>query len=378
MSKTDHATAAERQPSMLEPFEAWASSQRAQGELSAASVAKYQSLWKAWLGWVSAQSLKWDGVTAADIERFLQGPAPGQGGRRRAINAQRMSSYTVQRYWRLLLGVYAAAAREKHIPNNPVLDVPDELRPSVSGRDRQSQVLEPAVFSRLRQPRTLVSLLKTQSEEDWWHIRDRAMMAVLVEAGLTVSELIALRGMDIREIDTMAPPVDRQPSLIAPTGEGLRVDVMATQDTIGRTLDLSPGMTVLVREWLDFRARLLLERSARTATLAQRSEFLRKHATQGPLFVARRSRASTEVLPEMDPVTVYYAVSQALKKLRAELTMLSTGADKPYVAKGPAVIRNSVIRLWLDQLGVEETVRRAGLKNADSLRLKANSEVKIK
>lgn len=41
----------------------------------------------------------------------------------------------------------------------------------------------------------------------------------------------------------------------------------------------------------------------------------------------------------------------------------------PYVAKGAAVIRNSVIAHWLQTLGVMETLRLAGLKNVASLRL---------
>lgn len=44
--------------------------------------------------------------------------------------------------------------------------------------------------------------------------------------------------------------------------------------------------------------------------------------------------------------------------------------DEPYVAKGAAVIRNSVIKRWLDTVGVSETVRRAGLKREASLRLR--------
>ena len=43
----------------------------------------------------------------------------------------------------------------------------------------------------------------------------------------------------------------------------------------------------------------------------------------------------------------------------------------PYVAKGPAVIRNSVLKHWLDTVGEDETVKRAGLKCVESLRLQA-------
>jgi hypothetical protein len=38
------------------------------------------------------------------------------------------------------------------------------------------------------------------------------------------------------------------------------------------------------------------------------------------------------------------------------------------------VIRNSVIRQWLDNVGAEETVKRAGLQSVDSLRLVLQSK----
>lgn len=364
---------------MLAAFDSWSTKQMNDGELNAASVAKYRPLWLAWLGWVIAQGSKWDGVTAADVQRFLAGPPPGQGGRRPALNDKRMSNYTRQRYWRLLLGVYAEAVKMQTMEDNPMLDVPDAQRPSVADRDRLSQILEPHVFARLRQARHLAALIKTQSEQDWWHVRDRAMLAVLVETGITTAELIALRGMDVREANTQRPPSTSQESLLPSQDMGLLIDVMEKKKdkdkdknkvtAVERTLPMNPAMSALLRDWLTFRSKLLLERSAKATSLAQRSAFMTEHATQGPLFVARRARDNSEVLPRLDHVTVYYTVSQAIKAMRKEL-LVEVGDDGPKVAKGPAVIRNSVIRLWLDELGVPETLKRAGLKSERSLRLK--------
>ena len=101
------------------------------------------------------------------------------------------------------------------------------------------------------------------------------------------------------------------------------------------------------------------------------------HGDESPLFLARRARIGGDELPALEAVTVYYAVSKALNKLRSQvlppMTAPSVGVvpDAPHVAKGPAVIRNSVIRAWLDSVGPVETVRRAGLQNVDSLRLPA-------
>lgn len=357
----------------MQAFESWAQTQMRLGELSDASVAKYRPLWSAWVGWTLLQGLRWNSVSQEDIGRFLQGPAPGQRRRRRAINEQKMSSYTRQRYWRLLCGVYAEASRRGWVDSNLALDLPDEERPKVTDRDRQSQILEPAVFERLRTPAGLLNAIKTQSEQDWWHVRDRAIMAVLVETGITVSELIALRGMDVRDPLTFQSMDPVQPSLLPPTKIGGWIDVMATSSTIGRSIPMRNNMTAVLQDWIRVRGLLLEERAARLTRLSERSAFLQEHAGRGPLFVTRRARSGSGVFPPMDQTAVYHTVKSCLLAIRSDLQEV-LGADGPYVAKGPAVIRNSVIRHWLDAVGVEEAVRLAGLKNADSLRLRPNRE----
>jgi hypothetical protein len=69
----------------------------------------------------------------------------------------------------------------------------------------------------------------------------------------------------------------------------------------------------------------------------------------------------------MVPVTVHYCIRTALQRVRSYTG--HTLEDGLQVAKGSAIIRNTVIRNWLDQRGIEQTVRLAGLRNADSLRL---------
>ncbi len=127
------------------PFDRWASDLMAAGELSQRSAEKYRTLWNVWLHWLLAKSGAWHTASPALIDEFLQGPAPGQGGRRPALNPQRMSSYTRQRYWRLLQGVYAAAARIGAIDTSPAMGVPIARRPTTTRRDRQSRGL--LVFS---------------------------------------------------------------------------------------------------------------------------------------------------------------------------------------------------------------------------------------
>jgi site-specific recombinase XerD len=351
-------------------FHVWATVQKALGELSDASIGKYKPLWMAWLSWGLQRGIAWNAIQSEDIQTFLQGSAPGQGvSRRRAINPDRMSSYTRQRYYRLLKGVYTTANKLTLIDHNPALDIDEKDRPAISENDRMSQVLEPFLFRELVKPERIKEIFPEKTKANWWHARDRAIIAVLVETGITVTELIALRGMDLVEAAQgrgVATP-NVQKSMFATPNAELLLDVMDTSSKVGRTLSIGPQLAPLVRAWLAWRHRLLVERSAVTEPLNRRDQFMATHGLNGPLFVALRTRSGTEMFPLMDPTSVYHTVSQALKRLR-QMQQLESLA---YVAKGPAVVRNSVIRRWIDEYGPEEAAAMAGLKNTLSLRLKA-------
>ena len=357
-------------------FESWANGAILHGDLSQPSVDKYRALWLAWRGWLLLRGVDWDRVTGVLVEEFLQGSAPGQGGRRPAINTHRMSSYTRQRYWRLLRGVYARAAQEGKVPSSPLLEVPEQRRPTISSRDRLSQVLEPQLFERLQVPKTIESIITVKTAADWWHRRDRAMLALLVETGVTTSELIALRGKDLKRVDRVALEVGVASSA-SDNPISLQLDVLDAPGSVGRTLRISDRYSYLLLEWLGFRRVLLSEWTTRVAEMEEGASVKAGHGDESPLFLARRARIGGDELPALEAVTVYYAVSKALNKLRSQvlppMTAPSVGVvpDAPHVAKGPAVIRNSVIRAWLDSVGPVETVRRAGLQNVDSLRLPA-------
>ncbi len=362
-------------------FAGWASGLVKAGDLSQRSADKYRTLWQAWRGWLVLRELDWRRVTGGQVEEFLCGAAPGQGGRRPAIHLSRMSSYTRQRYWRLLRGVYATAVQDGTLASSPVLEVPQARRPSISSRDRQSQVLEPSLFAALHDAEVIKSIIPVKNEKDWWHPRDRAMVALLVATGITTTELIDLRGMDLKRLDRRL--IDLRGPNAGEVLPPLMLDVMEGQDGLGRCLQICEELTPLLYDWLRERHALLLERAARSmpgASKQQRAEFLTEHDCNGPLFMARRARAGAADFPAMQAVTVYYTVSQALKRLRTRMapTQLEQSAgevpDEPYVAKGAAVIRNSVIREWLDNVGAEETVKRAGLQSVDSLRLVLQSK----
>jgi len=338
------------------------------GELSQRSADKYRPLWLAWCGWLLLRNHTWETVPATLIASFFLGPAPGQGGRRRAIHASHMSSYTRQRYWRLLRGVYACAVDAGFLASSPVLDVSQAQRPVISSRDRQSQVLAPGQWARLREVATIERVIVVRTAADWWHRRDRALLAVLVGTGITAGELIALCGMDLQRVDRR--PIEFGGVSVAHDSGALLLEVRGEQGCRARSLEIPGIYTPLVLEWLAQRDVLLTERVVRGGVEGQGAQAVKGVLALAPLFLARRARGAATDLPGMEAVTVYYSVSQALKKLRLldSTAMLGVALDAPYVAKGPAVIRNSVLHEWLLAVGVSETLRRAGLKDMDSLR----------
>lgn len=376
-SKTDRTPAI---TSVADPFATWAKKLVDDGELTQKSADKYGTLWKAWRGWLISLGHDWPSATGSLIEQFLQGPAPGQGGRRPALDSSRMSGYTRQRYWRLLRGVYAQAVHMGLLSNSPVLEVPERLRPVVSMRDRQSQVLEPGILALLRDPVMLTQIVVVKTAFDWWHVRDRAMLALLVDTGITTDELASLRGMDLKFFNGQSSGEvslegrSRKGLGVTTTNPSLLLEVADSDDGVGRVLPVSAKYLPLLQAWLNHRQVLLQERAARTASLAEQQAMVRELDQRGPLFVARRARSGDSVLPIMKAVTIYYTVANALKKFRRlyQLEVGSaegTGQADPYVAKGAAVIRNSVIFEWLGTLGPQQTIRLAGLKRVSSLRL---------
>ena len=355
-----------------DPFVLWSGAALSSEEMNKASVAKYASLWNTWRAWLLSRARDWHTATAQDIRTFLDGPSPGTvHSSRKPINPRRMSSYTRQRYWSLLRGVYAKAVSAKLLQENPALALPDQDRPSIARSDRQSQVLEPFVFERLRNAHTIRELLPLSSDNDWWHVRDRALIAILVSTGITSAELLGLRGVDVCPKSRCAVPTTVALPFDVGSPDDWVVDIMATSTAVGRTMALKGELQSLVQEWARCRQQLLLNRCARAVSLSARAEFLKSHDLNGAFFLARRAKAGSALLPGLDQVSLYYTVSQTLLALRK-----SMGLDRdncgPHVAKGPAVIRNSVLRCWLDHYGADVTVRLAGLKSVDSLRIDKN------
>lgn len=138
-------------PSDTEVFERWQRREKAAGTLKqASSIRVYAGMWRAYCEWLIERGLDWSAVQPADLTDFLQGPAPGRNNRRKPLQSQRMSSYTRQRYRRLLDGIYQLALVERWRDDH---------------RSRLSQILPPGV---LMVSRTLQQLYSPKSREASW------------------------------------------------------------------------------------------------------------------------------------------------------------------------------------------------------------------
>lgn len=340
------------------------------------SIHMYKAMWTAFCGWLDRNSQHWSSLTANDISLFLKGPAPSNANRRRATNPSRMSDYTRQRYWRLLSGILSEAVRQNWLTSNPASDLQPWERPSVVKRARQSQILPPGILQMLQNPDTLRRILPKDDENNQWtYLRDRAILATIAHTGVTTSELISLCGSNLRKgsASLLSLKNASQITFIPPPAQNQQcwLDICDKDGSIQRSLPLPEDALQSILPWLSKRQQLLHEHAARTTTLANRATLLNEFSLEGPLFPSRQTKSGPNAWHPIKPVSVYWAIDHAFEALYNLPGMQSQNPQNNglKVARGGAIIRNSLIRHWLDTQDIETTLLLAGLKNASSLRL---------
>jgi len=360
-------------------FKAWLAAQRASNIIDHDSSERvYRGMWRAWSDWLAAEQIPWHGVDTSTLARFLDGPAPGQHKRRTPRNRARMANYTHQRYWHLIESVYAYATVQNWIDINPATTLAPEQRPRINATSRIAQILPPGVLALLRSPDVLCDVLPLYSERQWWRMRDRAIVALLAHTALTSSELITLQGQDLRVHGTHGLGATQLclPDTGAPNQHTLWLDVRDSAHGVSRSLALPEPVTALLRPWLARRLHLLAAHHAHhTSPIVERGTYVRKHDRAGSLFPSRESRHADQPLPIMRPHSLHRLISATLDALYSSrhATHLDRRVDGIQIGHGSAIIRNSVMRVWLDTLGIDATIELAGLKNAGSLRLHLNA-----
>lgn len=317
------------------------------------TVQIYRSIWTGWLSWLAGQNLQWHTARTSDAHRFLTGPAPGTAGRE-PISVHTMANYTQQRYWRVLAGVYRHAG-----PRRAALD-PEKLPnpPVVQRRSRQAQLLPPGVLETLQQPQGLIALAPREHPSQWWVARDRAAMALLAHCALTTAELIALRATDLR-VGTATLRAEHGAQRLLPGTRAAAHPAVVITEGMPRTLEIPAAALQTLLPWLQERRSVLAS--------------LYGMPPDGPemddqaLFLSRQ-REEGRLMP-MESTSIYQMVRRFVTQALPKPT--EPGARQAKVAKGAAIVRNTVLRHWwlVDGHTPQEVARRAGLQSAESLRL---------
>ena len=354
------------------PFEAWTAKEMADAASGAprpdrtrrftftpATAKVYRTIWKGWITWLASEGLQWNQATSAQVRKFLSGPTPGgEGVGRNPIDKRKMANYTQQRYWRVLRGVYALAFPSD--PSRNMSDLEEKDRPKVQARSRTSQVLPPGVLQALQDPKMLAVLVPRESSTHWWIARDRAAMALLVHCALTTAEIIALRADDLMVGNApLRPDYDQQhniPSVQDPFGP--RVNISQGME---RTVPLPPEALINVMPWLQERSQLLYDRLGLPLNGPD--------AAAMPLFLSRQKENGK--LTSMEPTSIWQMVSRCLRAALQDPSIHVAVDSSGRVAKGAAIVRNSVLQrwLWIDKRSPADVARLAGLKSIASLRL---------
>lgn len=358
----------------FEVFRAWVATQKARAatsdkkrdQFSDHTARIYESLWRGWVDWLGGRDCQWPDATATDVRAFLDGPAPAPKDRRtrKPIAKQKMANYTQQRFWSVLRQVYSHATINGLLEHSPCEGI--AIKPQVTESSQRRQVMLPGVLQLLRDPVGLVRVLPMDDEHEWWVLRDRAAVALAAHCALSTGELIALRGQDLRDGARILSPVPVQLPGVAAATRALAVDIPARNDRPGRTVPLQAAALAVLEPWLLRRAELLREQSAAFA-LGKLTRAPLKPAA-APLLLSREAPPG-EPLPAVDPPTLYYSFRKCLD---AAIEAAGRDAKEGYIARGPSILRNTVIAEWASLLGADKAAELAGLKPA-SLRAAARA-----
>lgn len=205
-----------------------------------------------------------------------------------------------------------------------------------------------------------------EDERQWWVLRDRAAVALAAHCALSTSELIALRGQDLRDGNRALAPLAPQLPGVAAAPRVPAVDIPPRDDRPARTVPLPAAALPVLEAWLLRRSELLRE---------QRKAFALSRLKQPPLAPAdapvllSREAPGGEPLPAIDPPTVYYSFRKCVD---AAIKEAGHDPEAGYVARGASILRNTVIAEWAAHLGAQKAAELAGLKPA-SLRAAARA-----
>lgn len=287
--------------------------------LSAAGARSYQAIWQSWCRWLSEPAGDGQGARCSNyldaspvlVSDFLRsGPTPRAS--RRAKNP--LSEITRRRYWRVLHSVYEYALTQQLIAVNPGAGLIGKDKPPPENSVGQ-------IFGehQLEHVRAAVP-----TGNNVWEIRDRAILLLLMEEALSVSEIC---GLQVRHAG--AGLLERQ--LLSVRIEGKRKAQV-------RIVDLQASASQALQAWIECRQHMAPGQST------------------APMFLTERLRG-------VSPRVVFHLVARTVTKAFVDAGLPLT------FHLGPQVLRNSCIVHWLNSgHDLMAVLKKAGLKDAKSLR----------
>lgn len=278
--------------------------------LTAEAAKPYGFIWQAWLKYLAGQGAHgtdWTQASAVQLLDFINHHP-------QSPKRDTPSDITRRRYWRVLDRIYDHAYLHGWVSANPAQAIASaDLPPS---EDPQGAILSPRMWRALR------ATLPT--EEDLIGLRDRAILLLLMELGLTPQEVRYLRLEHLVYATGSAGPI-----------AALRIE--GERDRQSRTLPVSSALDQALHQWL-----------------GARNSY---HAMQGQpaLFCTRKA-------PELSNHTLLHLVTKTLR-VAAQRHQLPTPPRM-----GPQIIRNTVLVQWLEAgVSVDEVLARAGMKHPNAL-----------
>lgn len=375
--------AAKRAPAALEQalprsippkgvFATWCELQRDSGNMNQKSLDKYASLWKGWRAWLVRNRIRLRDLTAQELKGFLEGPAPSLNPRHRPLNGSCMSPNTQARYYHLIDSVFSLCLYPSDAAANPCRLLEPNSRPTLTEDKLKPKKLDTTVFDALRDVRHIRATIPIANNQNnrWWLLRDRAILAVLADTGLTASELCELTPRQLGGEGLKVSPAQLQ---LDGMGGEVRIQLENPYTNIGRNLPMTTGKSRLMLEWLHRRTQLLKESAARLPTAAQRAAYLAQHQNDAPVFLAKPRNNNDLVFKPMRPDSLYYVVHAALGELRRRV---GVAPESDARADGPAVIRNSLIQYWVNLHGAKLAAELAGYADEASLRVSRQTQGK--
>lgn len=278
----------------------------------------YRFIWQAWLKFLAGQDAQgpacsapkenaWTTATPEQVLAFLNTATRSQK------QLDLPTDITRRRYWRILDRIYAHAQLHDWVTHNPAAEIASkELPPS---EDPKGAILAPDMWNALR--------AHIPQATDLISARDRAVLMLLMELGITSEEMRGLRLEDVCVAEGSPLPV--------------AMHIEGTRERQTRELLLSAETAQALQTWLGYRAGYAAMQG------------------QPALFCTRKA-------PELTPHTVLHLVTKTIRAAS------QARALPPPPRLGPQAIRNTVIVQWLRSgLRTEEVLHRAGLKSAHAL-----------